>query len=128
MDLIIHFTAGYLTVSKPMEPAGMLWHVFVSTGIQLVNADHTVPCQYGRYGSEVPDRSYGSGGGHSWDQAATSKSFLEDIMAKTRSLPGNKGLGVLYWEPEAYGNWQGYTLGAFDNSGRPTVALQAFKN
>jgi arabinogalactan endo-1,4-beta-galactosidase len=66
--------------------------------------------------------------GMSWDQPVACKSFLQDIMAKTRSLPGNKGLGVLYWEPEAYANWQGYTLGAFDNSGRPTEALDAFKN
>jgi arabinogalactan endo-1,4-beta-galactosidase len=66
--------------------------------------------------------------GMSWDEAATCKSFLEDIIAKTRSIPGNKGLGVLYWEPEAYGNWQGYPLGAFNNNGSPTEALAAFKN
>jgi hypothetical protein len=38
-----------------------------------------------------------------------------------------KALGVLYWEPQAY-NWKGYSLGAFDNAGKPTVALEAFKN
>ena len=26
-----------------------------------------------------------------------------------------------------YNNWQGYSLGAFDNSGKPTIALDAFK-
>jgi arabinogalactan endo-1,4-beta-galactosidase len=46
---------------------------------------------------------------------------------KTKSLPGAKGLGVLYWEPEAYNNWQGYSLGAFDNTGKPTIALDAFQ-
>ncbi len=50
-----------------------------------------------------------------------------DIIYKTASVTGNKGLGVLYWEPEAYNNWQGYTLGAFDNSGKPTAALNAFQ-
>lgn len=36
--------------------------------------------------------------------------------------------GVFYWEPETYGNLNGYDKGAFDDSGRPTVALQeAFK-
>ena len=65
--------------------------------------------------------------GMSWDQAATCKSFLTDIITKTKSVAGSKGLGVLYWEPEAYNNWQGYTLGAFDNSGKPTLALDAFK-
>lgn len=64
--------------------------------------------------------------GMRWDQASTCKSFLDDIIVKTNSIANNKGLGVLYWEPEAYSNWQGYTLGAFDNSGKPTIALNAF--
>ncbi|MET0634789.1 MAG: glycosyl hydrolase 53 family protein [Chitinophagaceae bacterium] len=66
--------------------------------------------------------------GMSWDQAAASKAFITDIITKVKSLPGNKGLGVLYWEPESYGNWQGYTLGAFDNSGKPTIALDPFRD
>ena len=66
--------------------------------------------------------------GMSWDQATASKAFISDLITKVKSLPGNKGLGVLYWEPQSYGNWQGYTLGAFDNTGKPTVALDPFKN
>ena len=65
--------------------------------------------------------------GMPWDQATTCKSFLTDLIAKTKSVTNKKGIGVLYWEPEAYSNWNGYTLGAFDNSGKPTVALDAFK-
>lgn len=65
--------------------------------------------------------------GMSWDQPTACQSFLTDIIAKTKSLPSKKGLGVLYWEPQSYNNWQGYTLGAFDNSGKPTIALNAFK-
>ncbi|MGB8191441.1 MAG: glycosyl hydrolase 53 family protein [Chitinophagaceae bacterium] len=64
--------------------------------------------------------------GMSWDQATAAKSFLDDLIFKTKSLSGNKGLGVLYWEPQSYGGWQGYTLGAFDNTGRPTIALNTF--
>jgi arabinogalactan endo-1,4-beta-galactosidase len=64
--------------------------------------------------------------GMSWDQPAACNSFLSDLIAKTKSVSGNRGLGVFYWEPEAYNNWQSYTLGAFDNSGKPTVALNAF--
>jgi len=66
--------------------------------------------------------------GMSWDNAATSKLFLTDIIAKTKLVTGGKGTGVFYWEPQCYGNWQGYSLGAFDNSGKPTVAMDAFKN
>ncbi|MFT3907968.1 MAG: glycosyl hydrolase 53 family protein [Ferruginibacter sp.] len=64
--------------------------------------------------------------GMSWDQGAACKAFIADIITKTKALSNNKGLGVFYWEPEAYNSWQGYTLGAFDNTGRPTEALDAF--
>jgi arabinogalactan endo-1,4-beta-galactosidase len=64
--------------------------------------------------------------GMPWDQAATCQQFLTDLINKTKSVPNNMGLGVLYWEPEAYNNWQGYSLGAFDNTGKPTAALTAF--
>ena len=65
--------------------------------------------------------------GMSWTDSTACKSFIADIIAKTKSVTGGKGLGVFYWEPESYNNWQGYTLGAFDNSGKPTIALDAFK-
>ena len=65
--------------------------------------------------------------GMSWDQPSASNAFLTDLVNKTKSLADNKGLGVFYWEPECNVNWNGYTLGAFDNSGKPTSALDAFK-
>jgi hypothetical protein len=34
---------------------------------------------------------------------------------------------TLIHQPESYNNWKGYTLGAFDNNGKPTQALVAFK-
>lgn len=77
-----------------------------------------------RYGKEVMVVECGM----SWDNAATAKLFLTDLIAKTKSVTGGKGTGVFYWEPQCYGNWQGYSLGAFDNSGKPTVAMDAFKN
>lgn len=75
-----------------------------------------------RYGSEVMVCEVGM----SWDQSATCNSFITDLISKVKSVSSNKGIGVFYWEPEAYNNWQGYTLGAFDNSGKPTIALNAF--
>jgi arabinogalactan endo-1,4-beta-galactosidase len=65
--------------------------------------------------------------GMSWTDSVACNSFIADLVAKTKSVNGSKGLGVFYWEPESYNNWQGYTLGAFDNSGKPTIALDAFK-
>jgi arabinogalactan endo-1,4-beta-galactosidase len=60
------------------------------------------------------------------NEAENCRAFIEDLVNKTKSLPGNKGLGVFYWEPQCHNNWKGYTLGAFDNSGKPTVALDGF--
>ncbi|WP_072008706.1 glycosyl hydrolase 53 family protein [Hymenobacter sp. IS2118] len=51
--------------------------------------------------------------------------MLLDLMAKVRAVPGNKGLGVLYWEPQAY-NWMSYGLSMWNTTGRPTVAIDAF--
>ena len=76
-----------------------------------------------RYGKEVMVCEVGM----SWDQSTACYNFITDLTAKIKSVTGNKGLGIFYWEPEAHNNWQGYTLGAFDNSGTPTRALQAFK-
>ncbi len=55
-----------------------------------------------------------------------SKAFLSDIIAKTKSVSNNKGLGVFYWEPQCYKKWKGYELGAFDETGKPTIAMDAF--
>ena len=54
----------------------------------------------------------------------TAEAFLKDLIAKTKTVSG--GLGVFYWEPEAYNNWQGYGLGAFGSNGEPTAAMNAF--
>lgn len=75
-----------------------------------------------RYGSEVMITEVGM----NWGQETACNSFITDLINKVKSVSGNKGLGVFYWEPEAYNNWQGYQLGAFDNSGKPTAALNAF--
>lgn len=53
------------------------------------------------------------------------RQMLLDLIAKTQAVPGNKGLGVLYWEPQAY-NWKGYTLGAWGTDGRATAGMDGF--
>ena len=66
--------------------------------------------------------------GMPWNEPAACKAFLSDLIAKAKAVENNKCLGVFYWEPQSYGQWKGYTLGAFDNGGRPTEAMEAFKN
>ena len=73
-----------------------------------------------RYGKEVMICEVGM----PWDAALTAKVWLTDLITRAKAI--NKCLGVFYWEPQAHNGWKGYTLGAFDNSGKPTVALDAF--
>ncbi|BAV09035.1 arabinogalactan endo-1,4-beta-galactosidase [Filimonas lacunae] len=57
---------------------------------------------------------------------AACKRFIEDLTERVYNLPDHKGLGMFYWEPQAYSGWQGYLLGAFNTNGTPTSALEAF--
>lgn len=64
--------------------------------------------------------------GMPWDEPDVSQSFIREIIAKTKSVKQERGLGVFYWEPQSY-NWKGYTLGCFDMNGAPTSALNGFR-
>ena len=64
--------------------------------------------------------------GMSWADATQSNAFIADLITKVKSVNDKRGRGVFYWEPESFNNWKAYTLGAFDNNGKPTIALNAF--
>lgn len=52
--------------------------------------------------------------------------FLKKVVDGCKAISACEG--VFYWEPETYNNLNDYDKGAFDNSGKPTTALQeAFK-
>ena len=59
-------------------------------------------------------------------QPGVSKAFLKDLISKTKGIADGKGLGVFYWEPQCYNRWKGYEQGAFDETGKPTIAMDAF--
>lgn len=109
--------AKYDVIGMSLYPSPSNWSTYNQQCLANMNDMVT------RYGKEVMVVEVGM----SWDSAAESGQFLSDLIAKVKSVPNGKGLGVLYWEPQAYNNWKGYTLGAFDNSGKPTSALNAFK-
>jgi len=75
-----------------------------------------------RYGTEVMICEVGM----PYNQAEECKNFLTDLISKSKLVPDQKVLGVFYWEPQCY-NWVNYQLGAFDRTGKPTVAMDAFK-
>jgi arabinogalactan endo-1,4-beta-galactosidase len=66
--------------------------------------------------------------GMSWDQPEICKGFLIDLIDKALEKSDGRCLGILYWEPQGFVNWSHYTKAAFDNTGRPTVALDAFRD
>lgn len=61
-----------------------------------------------------------------WDHVEA-KAIMADLIAKTAAVNDGQGLGVFYWEPLATPGWNGgYTMGATNNQGRPTAAMEAF--
>lgn len=66
--------------------------------------------------------------GMPWDDEDTAFEFLTELIKNCKSISENKCEGVLYWEPQSYNSWNGYTLGAFNSSGMPTKAMDAFNN
>ncbi len=66
--------------------------------------------------------------GMPWDDPDTAYEFLSKLITRCQAIANNQCDGVLYWEPQSYNSWEGYTLGAFDGSGKPTKVMDAFKN
>lgn len=55
------------------------------------------------------------------------REMIADLLVKLRSVKNNMGLGVLYWEPQAFPGYnRGYNLGAWNANGKPTSALKGF--
>ncbi len=76
-----------------------------------------------RYGKQVVISEVGM----PMADADSSYACLKQLQKDVAALPNGAGLGVFYWEPAAYASWQGYKLGAFDDTGKPTRALDAFR-
>ena len=53
--------------------------------------------------------------------------MLKAVIQKVKEVPENKGLGVIYWEPEGARSWSHYGLSAWGDDGRPTKAMEAFR-
>jgi arabinogalactan endo-1,4-beta-galactosidase len=61
-----------------------------------------------------------------WDNASA-YTIVKDMITKVGQVSGGKGLGIFYWEPEAFPGWSGYTLGGMDNNKKATAVWDAFK-
>ncbi len=61
------------------------------------------------------------------EEVQNTKELLAATIKAVRAVPNNKGLGVLYWEPQGAKSWSGYSLSAWQKDGKPSPALDAFK-
>jgi arabinogalactan endo-1,4-beta-galactosidase len=77
-----------------------------------------------RYGKEVMVVEVGGED----NKAQNTYDMLVAVQKKVLEVPGNKGLGVLYWEPEGARSWSRYALSAWGDDGKPTHAMDAFAN
>ncbi|MCR9776730.1 arabinogalactan endo-1,4-beta-galactosidase, partial [Vibrio parahaemolyticus] len=101
--------------SYPKNATGLTWQE--ANNQCLSNLNDMVE----RYGTEVMITEIGV----PWDEPQA-KTIVADMIQKVRNVNQDKGIGIFYWEPQAY-SWQGYTLGAWDpNTRQPTQALDAF--
>ena len=60
--------------------------------------------------------------GMTYSDPTDANNMIADLTSKIWNLGAN-GLGVFYWEPEAYPGWQGYENGAVNNIGEFTAAM-----
>lgn len=77
----------------------------------------------GRYDKDVMLCEVGMG----FAYASQCRDFLSQCIALgSHPYLKDRYLGVLYWEPQVYNDWNGYPKGAFNGNGSPGAALDAF--
>lgn len=76
-----------------------------------------------RYGKEVMIVEVGGED----DKIQNTYELLAATIKAVRNVPNNKGIGVLYWEPQGARSWSHYALSAWQADGKPSPALDAFK-
>lgn len=104
-------------IGMSLYPNKENWEAYNTACINNIND------MIGRYQSEVMICEVGM----SWDEEEVAEQWLKELLKAANGIPNQKVLGIFYWEPLAYAGWNGYTLGAFDNNGRPTKVWNAFK-
>lgn len=61
------------------------------------------------------------------DKVQNTYEMLAATIKAVKAVPNNKGLGVIYWEPQGAKSWSEYGLSAWQSDGKPSPALDAFK-
>jgi arabinogalactan endo-1,4-beta-galactosidase len=61
------------------------------------------------------------------DKVQNTFELLKATLEAVKKVPNKRGLGVMYWEPQGAKSWSGYSLSAWQADGKPSPALDAFK-
>jgi arabinogalactan endo-1,4-beta-galactosidase len=77
-----------------------------------------------RYGKEVMVVEVGGED----DKVQNTFELLAATIKAVKAVSNNMGIGVLYWEPQGAKSWSRYSLSAWQSDGKPSPALDAFKN
>jgi arabinogalactan endo-1,4-beta-galactosidase len=65
--------------------------------------------------------------GGEYDKVQNTYEMLAATIKAVKAVANNKGLGVIYWEPQGEKSWSHYSLSAWQSDGKPSMALDAFK-
>jgi arabinogalactan endo-1,4-beta-galactosidase len=90
----------------------------------IVDLENNLKDMVSRYGKEVMIVEVGG----EYDLVQNTKDMLVAVIKAVKAVPNNKGLGVIYWEHQGEKSWSGYQLSAWQSNGKPSPALDAFKN
>ncbi len=92
--------------------------------VTIANLENNLNDMVARYGKEVMVVEVGG----DYTMVQNTYDMLQAVIAAVKKVPENKGLGVIYWEPQGEKSWSGYQLNAWQSNGKPSLALDAFKN
>lgn len=53
--------------------------------------------------------------------------MIKEVIKKVKEIPDEKGIGVIYWEPEGAYVWSKYGLSCWGSDGKPTKVIEGFK-
>jgi arabinogalactan endo-1,4-beta-galactosidase len=116
-DGLATYNVKYDVIGMSLYPSATNWQTYNNQCLANMND------MVNRYNKEVMVVEIGMPA----NNPSVCRSFISNLIDKVGSVRNGKGLGVLYWEPQAYNGWKSYGLGAFDVFGKPTLALDAFK-